>query len=365
MLLLDDKDGALTGLYTVDVLSEGYLPDNVKTIVKTFSFKQYQRFRPFKEKGRIGDEESLISISKHDAQITKYLLEYLYESDSDQIKKVVGVMGGHSEARSSRQYQDIANLCRFLTLEGFLIVTGGGPGMMEAAHLGAYFCYMPDDQWKSLLDKFTAIRGQPFDKIPKGELVDKAGNLRPEGKARYKEFHEWYKFADDARRTWDGSVGESLAISTWEYGQEPVMPFASKYACYFQNSIRESALVREARAGIVYARGGGGTLREIWQDVEENFYCENRESLTPMIFFDYESIWGDISSQGTKPLDIYGTILRALNYRLGAKGFSWEDKITSTTNYEKIHDLLEKHSGKVQKEFVASFVSPNKALLDA
>lgn len=361
MLLLDDR---LTGLYTVDALSEGYAPDDVETIVKTFSFRQYQKFRPFKEKGRIGDEEVLISISKHDAQITKYLLEYLYDSNSEQLKKVVGVMGGHSEARSSKQYQDIANLCRFLTLKGFLIVTGGGPGIMEAAHLGAYFCNMPDDQWKSLLDEFTAIKGQPYDKIPKGTLVDKAGNLSPEGKKDYKDFHAWYKFADDFRRAWSGSVGESLAISTWEYGQEPVMPFASAYACYFQNSIRESALVREARAGIVYARGGGGTLREIWQDIEENYYCEDRESLTPMIFFDHESIWGDISSQGTKPLDIYCTVLQVLNYRLGAKGFSWEDKITSTTNYDKIHYLLERHSGKVREEFVASFVASNKALLD-
>ncbi|WP_328792757.1 MULTISPECIES: hypothetical protein [unclassified Streptomyces] len=59
-----------------------------------------------------------------------------------------------------------------------------------------------------------------------------------------------------------------------------------EYAKYFQNSIREEALVAKARTGIIYARGGGGTLREIFQDVEENYYEEETSKFTPMIFFD-------------------------------------------------------------------------------
>jgi hypothetical protein len=57
--------------------------------------------------------------------------------------------------------------------------------------------------------------------------------------------------------------GESLAIPTWYYGSEPSTPFASAYAKYFQNSIREEALITQSRAGIIYAQGAGGTLRNI------------------------------------------------------------------------------------------------------
>lgn len=69
------------------------------------------------------------------------------------------------------------------------------------------------------------------------------------------------------------------------------MPFATAYAKYFQNSIREEALVTEARAGIIYARGGGGTIREIFQDVEQNYYAPDAALFTPMIFYDVEGYW--------------------------------------------------------------------------
>jgi hypothetical protein len=51
------------------------------------------------------------------------------------------------------------------------------------------------------------------------------------------------------------------------------MPFATHYAKYYQNSIREEALVNNSRAGIIYGRGGGGTMREVFQDVERNYYA--------------------------------------------------------------------------------------------
>lgn len=342
----------LKSLYTVDMLSLGYSADEEESIVKTFSFKQYQSYRPFLEEGRLGNPDGLLSISQHDACITRHLLNYLYDSNSKKLKMVVGVMGGHSEARSSRQYADVAELSRFLTQKGYMVVTGGGPGIMEAAHLGAYFCNATESEWLEVKAKLTGIKmGEPHDKIPKGDLVDKAGELLPGKEDEYRKLHAWYKFAEDLRAGCKTRPGVSLAISTWEYGQEPVMPFASAYACYFQNSIRESALVREARAGIIYARGGGGTLREIWQDVEENYYCENRDALTPMIFFDFENIWGDHSSRGTKSLDIYSTLMQVLNYRLSNKGFSWEDKIVSTVNHEKILFLLDRHTEKAKENF--------------
>ena len=47
-------------------------------------------------------------------------------------------MGGHAELRGSGPYRMVAKLGRRLARAGRLIVTGGGPGVMEAANLGAY-----------------------------------------------------------------------------------------------------------------------------------------------------------------------------------------------------------------------------------
>ena len=62
--------------------------------------------------------------------------------------------------------------------------------------------------------------------------------------------------------------GESLAIPTWFYGSEPSRRL-SAYAKFFQNSVREEALITPSRAGIIYAQGAGGTLREIVEDGEQ------------------------------------------------------------------------------------------------
>ncbi|MDQ2950969.1 MAG: hypothetical protein M3R54_01755, partial [Chloroflexota bacterium] len=51
--------------------------------------------------------------------------------------KVVGVMGSHSTPRDDPQYALVAELGWRLARAGFLVATGGGPGLMEAANLGA------------------------------------------------------------------------------------------------------------------------------------------------------------------------------------------------------------------------------------
>ncbi len=55
-------------------------------------------------------------------------------------KTPVGIMGGHGTKRDSTQYRSIVNLARDLARQGFLVMTGGGPGAMEAANLGGYLC---------------------------------------------------------------------------------------------------------------------------------------------------------------------------------------------------------------------------------
>jgi len=329
-----------SALYTCDQLMAGYLPDDVHSIARTFTFEQYLAFEPYKASG-ILDRDGLAAIGAHDARINQLLLDYLYAPDTPQ--KIVGMMGGHSVGRSTAAYADLADLARFLSQRDYLIVTGGGPGLMEAGHLGAYCRALEDTAWDAIKGRLREIRpGSDQDIVPNADPSPDPAAERLT-LAQKQGLHRWYQYGATLREVVSTEPGKSLAISTWQYGTEPVMPLATIYACYFQNSIRESQLVRESRAGIIYGRGGGGTLREIWQDLEENYYVKRREELTPMIFFDADKVWGDLNSNGTKPLDIFGTILRVMNTAHGKHDFSWEDKIVATTAHEKILGLLDKH----------------------
>jgi hypothetical protein len=247
---------APNALYTCEQLMRGYLPDEPASIAATFTFEQYLAFEPYTLPGRL-DETGLAAIGSHDAAINALLLDYLYGDGAPQ--KIVGVMGGHSVPRSGIAYRDIADLARFLTNEGYLIVTGGGPGLMEAAHVGAYFSGLSPLAWEGLLARLATINpGSAADVIPYVELLP-AGSGERLSPRDQEGLHAWYRYAAELRAELDSSPGTSLAISTWQYGREPVMPFATAYACYFQNSIRESQLVRESRAGMIYGKGGGGT----------------------------------------------------------------------------------------------------------
>ena len=53
--------------------------------------------------------------------------------------KVAAIMGGHGmkRAKAPSPYSDVATIAYRLAQAGFLVVSGGGPGAMEASHLGA------------------------------------------------------------------------------------------------------------------------------------------------------------------------------------------------------------------------------------
>lgn len=171
-------------------------------------------------------------------------------------REIVGVMGGHAVERGTPAYAEAARLGRSLTRAGLLVSTGGGPGAMEAANLGAYLG--PHDD--SVLDDALGV-------------LSMAPSFRPTVDA-------WARAAFEVRRRWPG--GESLGIPTWFYGHEPPNAFASHVAKYFRNAIREDTLLRICTAGVVFLPGAGGTVQEVFQDACENYYAEPG-TVAPMV----------------------------------------------------------------------------------
>ena len=146
-----------------------------------------------------------------------------------------------------------------LTQRGYLVVGGGGLGIMEAANLGAYLADRSDAERD---DAVQALAQTP------GYAADQAGYIEVAVGIRE-------RFAPG---------GESLAIPTWVTEGEPISQFASHIAKYFSNSIREDGLLAVATAGIVFAPGGAGTMQEIFQDAAQNAYKAFGRS--PMVFLD-------------------------------------------------------------------------------
>ncbi|MDP9445174.1 MAG: Rossmann fold nucleotide-binding protein, partial [Actinomycetota bacterium] len=81
---------------------------------------------------RDADVERTLARALHDHAIDDALEEALAG------RRAVGVMGGHAWSRGDVAYAGAARLGRMLARSGLYVATGGGPGAMEAANLGAY-----------------------------------------------------------------------------------------------------------------------------------------------------------------------------------------------------------------------------------
>jgi len=171
--------------------------------------------------------------------------------------KFVGFMGGSSNPRSDPFYKKTAQTARLLTLEGYFVVSGGGPGMMEAANLGAYFAKYSEDE----LDGAIEVLKQTDTYSDVKSWIAKALEVKA-------KFPNWSK---------------SLGIPTWFYGFEPTNMFATHVAKYFDNSIREGGLVQIGRRAVIFAPGSAGTRQEIFMDAAQNHYGTTGQ-YTPMIF---------------------------------------------------------------------------------
>ena len=173
--------------------------------------------------------------------------------------RVVGVMGGHALRRADPAYAATARLGAGLTRAGRTVLTGGGPGAMEAANLGAYL--------------------SGFDKALPAALAQLAG--APDWAV---SADAWADAAFAVRDRWRGDrVGRSISIPTWFYGHEPTNVFGTAIAKYFANALREDTLLHRCRGGIVFAPGAAGTVQEIFQAANDRYYAVPGSAAAPLV----------------------------------------------------------------------------------
>ncbi len=245
-------------LYTPEELLGAYRLGDPESYAETLDGIVYKQYRDEYEDENT-DVRTTLARRLHDHAITDALQEYLVG------KRVVAIMGGHFLGRDDPRYLEVARLTRDLIHAGYLPASGGGPGAMEATHLGAWFAERPDEE---LMDAVAILSRAPT----------------------YSPIAPWLDAAFEVARKYPVTSRErcdSLGVPTWRYGHEPPTCFALHIAKYFANSVREDGLLSLARNGVVFAPGSAGTIQEIFQDATQNHY-KIFGGVSPMIFYGAE-----------------------------------------------------------------------------
>ena len=243
-------------LYTAQELYEGYDSQKEPDKASYYDQRVYAHYIANGKQATSIDES--LARTLHDHSIHTAMDAFFKTHHS---RRCVGIMGGHALTRTEKSYRQVVLLSKRLTEEGFYMLSGGGPGAMEATHLGA---------WLAGRDR---------------SVVDDALQTLSEAPT----FHdkEWLSSAFRVMEKYPQSTYHSLGIPTWLYGHEPTTVFATHIAKFFENSIREESILTLAYGGIVYTPGSAGTVQEIFQEAVKNHYLSCGYS-SPMIFLGKE-----------------------------------------------------------------------------
>jgi predicted Rossmann-fold nucleotide-binding protein len=268
-------------LYLASALYDTWDPADPLSLERSLDFRTYlatlAQGQPTARSRGIGNGRAL-----HDAAISYSLAERVVNARS------VGILGGHGESRGSKNYDSVARIAYTLAQKDFTILTGGGPGAMEAAHLGARYAPLGDAAFADALARIASDPELVRFPFPHGTDLVRDGAFVSTAMA---SLHAWMKPAMELAKESEAGAGVSVGIPTWLYGHEPATPFATEHAKYFENSIREEGLLTLAIYGAIYAPGSSGTLQEIFEDANQNFYGPPDEGMSPMVFLDLDEYW--------------------------------------------------------------------------
>ena len=140
-------DVSRTKLYTAKELYEGYDPEEPESYDGCYDQLVY---RHYISKGKqTSDVKESIARTLHDQGIYVGLGEFFRTYNC---LKCIGVMGGHALLRTDAMYRQIVFLSKQLTEQGFIMLSGGGPGAMEATHLGAWMAGRTAEEVEDALD---------------------------------------------------------------------------------------------------------------------------------------------------------------------------------------------------------------------
>jgi hypothetical protein len=254
-------DSGRNSLYTQSELWRGFDATAGSPGWDADVYRQYIRAGKFSPSPSVARARSL-----HDDGISTALGAYLRVARA-QGREVVAIMGSAREdIRCTDSYRQSALLGYRLAKGGYLVATGGGPGEMEAANLGAYL----SNQDEVALDEAITLMRRRADKSPDKNVC------------RYTSKLAYTEAAFDVIQRFPAGA-DTLGVPTWFYGHEPPNRFAIHIAKFFSNAIREDMLLSMATGGTVFTEGSAGMRQEIFQKAaQENFasFCY----VSPMIF---------------------------------------------------------------------------------
>ena len=245
-----------SGLYNAKSLYEGYRLGDPDSYKDCFDSKVYEHYLAAGK--QTGDIKETLARILHDHSMNDGLDDFLRSFEE---RSIVGIMGGHGLSRCDESYRKVVMVSKKLTEGGSLMVSGGGPGAMEATHLGAWMAGRPDTEVEEALEMLA---------------------VAPSYKDRL-----WLETAFRVMERFPSPKYVSLGVPTWLYGHEPATPFATHIAKYFDNSTREDSILTISKGGVIYSPGSAGTMQEIFQDAVQNHYLSFGYA-SPMVFLGKE-----------------------------------------------------------------------------